>query len=187
MADASDSQVSKVVNLVKELPQFSIRFKLAITATMVAAWYGAFFLPTTNRIDTAKSVLAEERKRTALGRDIESMRAEIKRAGERLPSTTDRHAWVEWILEGVRKQPVKVLKLDPKPNVEVGPYQAAVAVLHVSGSYTEVDEFLQWLEGLPRLVRVTQITVNPKDVQGAPGTKNKTVIEAQVTIMGILG
>ena len=65
------------------------------------------------------------------------------------------------LVDGVRALPVKLLRLDSEAPIGVGPYEAAVLRLAVSGPVADLDKLLKWLETDDRLFRIDAFELTP--------------------------
>src|SRR5438067_1915299 len=101
-------------------------------------------------IDDAVRRAGRERKRLALALEVERLRAQVAAFQPRLPVKTDPNEWVGYVLEGVRKFPLRMALLDTEGTRDVGPYKAVVLKLQVEGTFHDVDAFLRWVETNPR-------------------------------------
>lgn len=167
------------------LPSRPLQFRVFLAAAFLAGWYFLAFQPLTRGIEEDSEKLDLEKNRTQAARDIDALRKQLKQVQARLPESTDHHAWREEVMNGLRKQPVRLLSFEPRADVAVGPYTAATATLRVVGTHRDIDRFLQWLEGRPRLTRITQISFTTR--KATPESPGEDLMELQVTFMEILG
>jgi hypothetical protein len=160
------------------------RLSLVLYVVLAAVWYVAAYLPLRGGVDQAARRVAAERERLALAREVSHLRHEVERFQGHLPAPGDGNAWVHFLMGGVRQFPLRLVSLEPRPAVEVGPYQGVVFRVIVEGAYPDLGRFLRWLEGGPRLVRVEALQVAAQDGQGAGQAATS---QMQVLVMGVDG
>ena len=140
----------------------------------------AIYLPLRDGIEDTRHKLSGERKRLNLARDIEHLRNQYQNFKHRLPEKSDPNEWVQYVLGGVRRFPLKLTTLDSDPLRDVGPYQAVVLRIELEGSFPDLHGFLGWLETNERLFRVDAVKIQPHR------TGNGTLV-MQLTVLGVLG
>ncbi|MFO0956839.1 MAG: type 4a pilus biogenesis protein PilO [Isosphaeraceae bacterium] len=175
----------QLASMLAALPTRPLQFRVVLAAVFLGGWYFLAFRPLTTGIDENLEKLVLEKKRTQAAREIDALRGQLEQVKARLPETTDHHAWREEVMNGLRRQAVRLLSFEPRSDVAVGPYTAATATLRVVGTYRDVDQFLQWLEGRPRLTRITQLSFTTR--KATPESPGEDLLELQVTFMEILG
>ena len=154
-----------------------VQLRVFITVAMVAVGYFGIHVPLGGRIEKTGRRLNEERKRQILATDIELLRAEVESFQPRLPRDTDTNEWVQYVLEGVRKFPLRLTNLGSDSPRRLGPYEAVVLHVELAGRYQDLDSFLYWLESNRRLFRVDSAKIMPPR-----GESGKLVM--QLTLLG---
>jgi Tfp pilus assembly protein PilO len=154
--------------------------RMLLTAAVLAVAYMGIYGPLSGRIDNSREKLAVEKRRLDVIRDIEKLREQYKSFKDRLPGKSDTNEWVQYILSGVRRFPVKLLTLDPDKVRDVGPYKAVVLRIDLEGSLRDVNDFLKWLEVNERFVRIDSISMQPvRDKKG--------MLQVSLTVVGVMG
>jgi Tfp pilus assembly protein PilO len=123
------------------------------------AGYGGIYTPLNAQIEGMNRKIDREKKLAVLAEKIERLQTQCKQIDNWLPKQTDSKEWMQYMLDGIRKLPLKLVKLDflaPRP---VGPFQALVMRIEVEGSYYDLDRLLRWIETNPRLLRVDDIGI----------------------------
>jgi len=96
-----------------------------------------------------------------------------------LPKDTDTNEWIQYVIGGVRKLPVKLVNLDSADPRRVGPFEAVELRVEVRGYYHGLESFLDWVETNERLFRVDSVAVTPM--------RNSNQLEMTVTLLGLRG
>ncbi len=171
------SSLARVVRLL----QNPIQFRVVSTVAMLGIWYGAFAMPLTDEIDDITRRATRESKRLALASEVEHLREQVGQFNDRLPKNTDPNEWIHFMLEGVRKFPrVEVKQIDPDGFKDVGPLKGLVMKLEVEGRFTDLDAFMRWVEGNPRMFRVSYLKMEP-----LRSSQNRMTV--QMVIIGLMG
>jgi hypothetical protein len=87
---------------------------------------------------------------------------------------------MRYVLDGIRKLPLKLITLDATGTKNVGPYTAIVMNVELEGQYADLDSLLRWLETNERLFRVDELKV-------APQRNGNGNLVMQVTVVGVMG
>jgi Tfp pilus assembly protein PilO len=133
--------------------------RIAVVGAILLAGYGGVYTPLSAQIGTMDRKITREQKLAVLAEKLEQLQMHCKQIEKWLPKQTDNKEWMQYMLDGIRKFPLKLVRLDflaPRP---VGPYQALVMRIEVEGSYFQLDQLLRWLETNPRLLRVDDINI----------------------------
>lgn len=157
-----------------------IQLRMLITGFILAAAFVGLYLPVSQAIAETSSELAQEQKRVKLARDIEHLRAQMERFEKRLPKDTDVNEWVQYILEGIRDYPLKLVKLESRDVRTVGQYQAVVLNIELEGVFPDMDRFLRWVESNERLFRMDEVRIVP-----LRSNKERQVLE--LVVLGVMG
>jgi hypothetical protein len=160
------------------------RLSLVLYVGLPVIWYVAAYLPLQGGVDEAARRVAAERERLDLAREVSHLRREVGRFQGHLPEPDDGNAWVHFLMGGVRQFPLRLVSLEPRAVVGVGPYRGVIFRIVVEGTYPDLGQFLRWLEGAPRLVRIESIQIAAGDHKGpGPAATN----QLQVLVMGVDG
>lgn len=156
------------------------RLRVLVTGLMLVVGYAGIYMPLSSRIDDTTRKLSQERRRQELADQIDTLRAQVSKFQARLPDNTDTNEWVEYVLEGIRKFPLKLNTLDSDSPRRVGPYEAMVLRIDLEGEFHDLDAFLHWLETNQRLFRVDSAKI-------APARQASGELTMQLTLLGVKG
>jgi hypothetical protein len=154
--------------------------RVMLTGSILAVAYMCVYSPLSAEIDKCREKLVVEKRRLDVVRDIERLREQFKSFKDRLSTTSDTNEWVQYVLDGVRQQPLKLLTLDPDKIREVGPYKAVTLRIDLEGTLRDINAFLKWLENNERFLRIDWISIQP-----ARGGNGSLVVS--MTIVGVMG
>lgn len=157
-----------------------VQLRVFITAVMLLVGYFGAYMPLSGRIDETTKKLNQERKRQGLAEDIRYLEEQVAKYESRLPEGTDSNEWVQYVLDGTREYPIKLVSLDSDKPRRVGPYTAVVLRMGIEGDYRDLDAFLGWLEGNERFFRVDFARI-------APLLRAKDKLGMQLTLLGLKG
>jgi type II secretory pathway component PulM len=188
---APTSNVAALQAALNALGRNPLQLRIALAVALALVWYLALYRPLVGRIDATQKRLDTEHKRLAAADEIERLRTEVKRFHDRLPPRPDPNEAIEYILDGVKARPVRLVSLSPVPSKEMGPYRMVTVKLVAGGSYADLDDLLRWVETNPRLFRVDEITITPAEMKGQQRSSLDTAAEPQfdmqLVILGVLG
>ena len=160
----------------QELAQLADRlrdpFRLRVVVAVSCLAVGYF------TIAAAQQRLTTEHARQQLHHDIEFLRAQLEMFEYRLPEDDDTNAWVQYVIEGIRQYPLKLVNLDSDQLRRVGPYSAVAMRIELEGSMEDLDRFLYWLETDERLFRIESTKIEP-----AKGDRGRRFM--QITLLGL--
>lgn len=183
----NDATTNNVLASMKRLLHRPIQLGLVLNMVLLTSWYLATHSPMQRAIDEDEQRLSAERERLALAREVEQLRSQAQRYGSHLPDSEDGDIWIPFLMGGVRQFPIKLVALEPRPPVDVGPFTASVHRMVVEGSYSDLEQFLRWLEGSPRMIRVESIQIITKAMVGNNVAPGATTNEMQLFLMGLEG
>src|SRR6266851_4273510 len=92
-----------------------VQLRAFLTGIVLLAGYAGIYMPLSGEMDDTARMLALEKKRLDLGRDIEYLRTQYQNFKQRLPQKSDTNEWVQYVLGGVRRFPLKLAALDSDP------------------------------------------------------------------------
>ena len=156
-----------------------LQLRICVAGTVLLIGYFAVYTPLSGDIQETARKLTHEQKMVNLARNVEDLRAEYRRFRDRLPAGADSKEWVQYVLNGMRKFPVRLASMDCDVPRDLGPYKAVVLRIEVEGGFFALDGYLRWLESNPRLVRADSIRI-------APSRSNINVLVMQITVLGVL-
>jgi Tfp pilus assembly protein PilO len=177
MAPTDKKTAFRALMELKERPN---ALRTLLTGLMLLVGYLGVYTPLSARIDETTLQLDKERKRQELCSQVECLRAQVDRFRSRLPGKTDSNEWVQYVLGGIRKLPLKMLALNSGVPQRLGPYEAVVLKLELEGGFRDLDAFLHWVETNQRLFRVDALKI-------APGRGDDSRLVMQMTLLGLGG
>jgi hypothetical protein len=157
-----------------------IQLRAFLCGTLLLLWYACGYGQFATGIEEATRARAQENRHLGLASDIETLRAQVKRFQGRLPRNTDPNEWVEYVLGGIRKYPLKLVAMTPAPVRSHGPYNLVGLRIELEGAFPDLDRLLVWLESNERLFRIESIRVEPHRA-------NNGVIVMQLFVLGVMG
>jgi Type II secretion system (T2SS), protein M subtype b len=156
------------------------QLRAALSLALLAAWYLAGYTPMSDRIAATAAQLDRDRRRLALATEVDALRVGASEFADRLPPRGDPNEFPQYVLDGIRSLPLKLLSLALDPTRDAGPYQVAAVRVDVEGKYEGIDALLTWVESNPRLLRVDSLKI-------APDSKQPDVLKVQMGILGLMG
>lgn len=156
------------------------QFKALVTSLVLFVGYVGIYMPLSSGMEEKTRKLAQERTHLGLARDVEYLQAQFDKFKDRLPEKRDPNEWVSYVLDGIRKFPLKLAKLDAESSREVGPYKAVVLRIEFEGAFADMDGFLYWLESNERLFRVDTLKI-------APHRSGDGKLVMQLVVLGVMG
>jgi Tfp pilus assembly protein PilO len=131
------------------------------------------------QIAGASAEIDGERKLCQLAADVEHLRTQYRSFADRLPKQSDSKEWVQYLLGGIRRFPLRLTTLECDPPRDVGPYKAVVLRAELEGAFFDMDALLRWLESNPRLLRIDSLRI-------APSRSSRDVLVLQFTVLGVI-
>jgi hypothetical protein len=158
-----------------------LQLRAALCVLLLVCWYSVAYTPLAAQIVTTTSQLQRDRKRLGLAKEVEALRVEAAQFKDRIPPRSDPNEFLQYVLAGVRKGPLKLGSLSPERSKEAGPFQLAAVRLELLGLYPDVEAFLRWVETDQRLLRVDALKMEPE------GREGEGQLKVLVTIVGLMG
>lgn len=152
------------------------RMRLAVTAFLLTVGYAAIYAPLSGRLEQAQWQLNQERQRRDIHQDVEVLRSQVEMFESRLPQDSDTNQWVQYVIDGVRQHPVKLVNLDSVPSRSVGRYQAVAMRIDLEGRMHDLDALLHWLETNERLFRIDSAMIEPSREDGTRRSMHITLL-----------
>ena len=156
-----------------------LKLRLLLCVAIIAGWYMLFFSPLSEQMDATKSRITKERKRAATASQIEKLKKAMVPYHGRIPAEAHVNELMQHVNAQIRLSPLKLLDLVPEKAKELGPYQTLGLKLTLEGRFTEIDEFLRWVETGQRLLRIDTIKLDPDN-------KDTARLEAQVILLSLV-
>jgi hypothetical protein len=163
-------------NTVLTLLHDPLQLRICVIVVVLGVGYGAVYQPLSNKIDETTRKLDRDRKLLELAENLEQLQKQYHYFEDRVPQS-DAKEWVQYVLEGIRRFPLKMAKLDFRPSKRMGPYRIIVLQIDLEGSFFELDRFLRWLESNHRVLRADELMM-------APGRSQDGMI-MRVTVLGM--
>lgn len=176
---ASDKKTEFKAKLLERLHN-PAQLKGLVTGLVLLVGYAGIYMPLSSGMEEKTRKLAREQTHLGLARDVEHLQAQFDKFKDRLPEKKDPNEWVEYVLDGIRKFPLKLAKLDAESSREVGPYKAVMLRIEFEGAFPDMDAFLCWLESNERLFRVDTVKITPHR-----SGNGKLVM--QLVVLGVMG
>jgi hypothetical protein len=147
---------------------------------MAVAAIGGVFLfgflgisrPLGQRIDGANDRLAKANDRAQLAGEVGDLRQQAKTYQQKLQRGVDPNEWTNYLLNGIRKQQVRLVRMDPKETLSLGPCKVLAWQIDLDGSFESLGKVVQWLETGQRLVRVDRLLLK----SAAGGTVGMSIL-----------
>ena len=133
------------------------KMRLAIVFVVAGLAVGAIYMPLSGQIDEAKLVASAEQKREDAIQGVETLWNEANTYRPRIVENRDTNDWVQYLLAGSRRIPVRLRDMQSREPVKVGPYKAIIFTLEVEGTFTQLKQFAEWLEQSDRLLRIDNL------------------------------
>jgi hypothetical protein len=158
-----------------------LQLRFAVVGTLLILWSTCVYQPISAQIDMLSAARAKTESHLALAREIEALRSQAAKFHDRLPpNNSDTNEWVEYMLGGIRKYPLKLLKLEPLPKLKHGPIDLVVLRIEIQGTFADLDAFLGWIEANPRLFRVDLV-----ELHRSQGISKGLALK--LTVLGVMG
>jgi Tfp pilus assembly protein PilO len=138
-----------------------LKLRLIICLTMFGLWYFFYFMPLSEGTQTTTARIGREQKRMATAREIEQLKKDLAPYQEFIPAGANLNELMRQVIDHLRTSPLKLLDLKPGAAKDLGPYESIGLQLALEGEFTELDDFLGWIETHARHVRVDSIKIDP--------------------------
>jgi Tfp pilus assembly protein PilO len=155
------------------------KLRAVVTATVLLVAYAGMYAPLSSQIAGATAEINHQQRLCQLAADVEHLRAEYKSFTDRLPKQSDSKEWVQYLLGGIRRFPLRLTALDCDPPRDVGPYKAVVLRVELEGSFFDMDALLRWLESNHRLLRIDSLRISPS-------RSSRDILVMQLTVLGVM-
>lgn len=142
------------------------KLRLLVVCGLVLLAVVGVWGPLSGQIKRQRALLAGEKRRLEAVNAVASLRREVDSYRGRIAEDADTNDWVQYVLNGLRKARVRLRDMSSRPAQVVGPYRTVTLAIEVEGTYAEMKEFMEWLEGSDRLLRVdsAQIEKHPENL-----------------------
>jgi Tfp pilus assembly protein PilO len=174
-AETNERRSSTKAKLLERLHD-PVTLRLFVMSTVLLIGYVTIYLQMSDRIAATKRKLKRDDHLIELAVRMEKLQEQYRTFEARVPQQTDGKEWVQYVLEGIRRFPLTLTKLDCREPKVVGPYRAIVLQIELEGSFLDMDKFLRWLESNERLMRADEMTIAPAGESGDSMTMRLTVL-----------
>jgi len=146
-----------------------------LLSCLAAAYLFAYFLPQTRRIGELKAQLHQARTQKKpvgefisrldqLQQRLDGYKKAMTKLDEQLPSTESADRFLLNVYTLMAEQKLRPIQVDPKPVEADGRLTEIPLTLSCEGSFQSVYQFLARLEGMPRISRLSEMSLaGPKD------------------------
>lgn len=176
-SDASDRRANLKAGLIERLHD-PLQLRICVVGVVLVLGYAIVYMPLGEQISRAALKQKRDRKLIELAGKIEALQTQYRTFEDRIPQQSDNKEWVQYMLDGVRRFPVKLSNLDCRPSKPVGPYKAVILQMQLEGSFWDLDQFLRWIESNKRLMRADEIRLTP-------GRLDRGIITMNLTVLGL--
>jgi Tfp pilus assembly protein PilO len=157
------------------------RLRFIVAAAVLGIGYVAVYMPLDRTTTAATRKIADSETRMTLAGEVEQLRKQYRQVEKRLPKQVDSDEWVQYVLAAIRQSPL--LKLDsfsPGVTRTLGPYRMVFLSIKLSGPFSDLDQFLAWLESNDRLFRIEGLSLTPKSGDGEE-------FNLDISVLGVMG
>jgi Tfp pilus assembly protein PilO len=179
IADTIHPRKADLKSRVLERLHDPIQLRAAVTVTVLLVAYAGIYAPLSGQIADATTEIDRQQKLCQLAYDVEHLRTQYQSFVGRLPKQSDSKEWVQYLLNGIRRVPLRLTALDCDPPRDVGPYKAVVLRVELEGAFFDMDTLLRWLDTNHRLLRVDSVRI-------APSRSSREVLVLQLTVLGVM-
>jgi hypothetical protein len=138
------------------------RMAVAVIGGMFMVGFLGVSRPLSQRIDTASERLDKAVGRAVLGSDVYDLRRQAALYQKKLPRGIDTNEWTNYLLNGIRGERVRLIRMDPKDTLSLGPCKVLSWSIDMAGDFESLGRVVEWLENGPRLVRIDRLVLqNP--------------------------
>ena len=139
-----------------------VQLRVFITGIMVVVGYMGIYSQLSEWIEESTRELSRLHKRQGLAKEIEFLRCQLGKFDGRLAENADPNEWAQYLIDNIRKFPLRLLSFRPESPRPVGPYTALVFDVTLAGEkIRDLDSFVHWVETNKRLLRVDSLRIAP--------------------------
>ena len=154
-----------------------MHMRVFATVVLTIVGYGVLYLPISNQLDLAGRELTVEQQRRDKAREIEHLRGQVDRFETRLETSRDPNEWVQYLIAGARQFPLWSQAITPQAAKRIAPFEAVVVNLKLEGEFSDMVDFIRWLETNDRLFRVDRISFS---------NSRTGELSMQLTVLGLM-
>ena len=115
--------------------------------------------PLSQRIDGANERLVKATARAQLADDVGDLRHQASLYQKKLPRGVDPNDWTNYLLAGIRTEKVRLVRMDPKDILSLGPCKVMGWQIELEGGFEDLARIVRWLENGERLIRIDRLTL----------------------------
>ncbi len=141
------------------------KMAVAVIGGILAAAVFLGYMPAEESARVTRLRLDKAQKRADLGDALATLRSEHKLYTKLVPKGVSETEWTDYLQSGVGKCNVRLVLMEPKPSLTLGPCEALTWAIEVEGSYDSLCEYVRWLESGERLLRIDRVAVEALDKQ----------------------
>lgn len=151
---------SRLVSALLKQLSHPLKLRLALCSTMLTVWYALFFSPLSEHVAATASRVVAEHKRIKTAKDIDRLKKSLAPFRD-AAGTGDVPDLIRHVMQHIRTSPLRLIDLRPDTSKDLGPFEVIGLKLNLEGTYNDLDDFLGWIEGEKRLLRINSIQVTP--------------------------
>lgn len=156
MADTQPTSLDRLKALCERL-RSPAKMTTALLGGILLLTILAGYMPADAALVAAKVRLEKAEKRALLGSSLDGFRGEYQLYEKRVWRGSNLTEWAEYLHGGVTKTAVRLVFMEPKPAIKLGPCTALTWSIELEGSFEELCRYVQWLESGERLVRIDRL------------------------------
>ncbi len=123
----------------------------------------AGYMPADSAMMQARKELFKAEKRAALGDDLRRLRGEARLYKERVAIGIDQTEWTAYLNSGVLETGGRLVFVEPKQEVKLGPCTSLAWGLEVEGTFQELCAYVAWIERGDRLMRIDRMVFEARN------------------------
>jgi type II secretory pathway component PulM len=153
------SQTKSTANKWAERLRGKGRMAVAAIGGMFAIGFFGVSQPLSARIDSANERLGKASARAQLAGEVSELRHQAALYEKKLSRGVDPNDWTNYLLDGIRKQNVKLVRMDPKDTANLGPCKVLSWQIDIEGDLESLGRVVAFLENGNRLVRIDRVVL----------------------------
>ncbi|MFA5293671.1 MAG: hypothetical protein WC496_11660 [Phycisphaerae bacterium] len=139
-----------------------VKMRLATMGGLLVLTIVLVYMPLSKEIKKSKKLLSSEKERNSCIMEHEKLQKQVEIFHSIIGEKSDTNEWVQYLLDGMRKFPVKLKGMESKQQRKVGPYRAAALSMEIEGTFAELKKYVEWVESSPRLVRIDTLQIEQR-------------------------
>ena len=157
-----------------------MQLRIFVTATVLLVAYTCMYSPLSGKIADATAEINRQQKLCQLASDVEHLRAQYQGFVDRLPTQSDSKEWVQYLLDGIRRFPLRLTDAGLRPGAGRGPLQGCRAAGRTGGGLFRHRRLapLAGIESPPAPHRFREHLAL---------ARNKDILIVQLTLLGMMG